>query len=516
MNRITTDYLVVGSGIAGLTAALTLATKGRVTVLSKTVLNDGNSARAQGGIAAAVGKDDSPSLHREDTLRAGAGLCEEDSVNVLVKNGADAVRQLDAWGTPFDSGRDGWNLGREGSHSVHRILHVSGDATGAAIMDALLQRAEEHPRIRLLGNTRAVDLVVEEGECIGVSAFYAGKAVLFLARAVILATGGCGQIYRYTTNSPAVTGDGIAMAWRAGAQLRDMEFVQFHPTALAIDANPMFLISEAVRGEGAFLVNDKGDAFMSRVHEWGDLAPRDVVSRAIDSQMRAGRKVYLDATCLGEAFATRFPTIYEHCRKAGIDPSVDWIPVTPATHFVMGGVWTDTFGRSSIPRLFAVGEAACTGVHGANRLASNSLLEGTVYAQRAAQEALTLSAPTILPKRYSMPICSRDEGKEKIWKDELRLLMWEHAGIIRDKEGLQKGLEKLTRLERKVPVTFLECRDMITISRTVMESALWREESRGGHYRKDYPQSSAQWATTRSLMQRGRQDESIVVAGDCT
>ncbi|SDX43045.1 L-aspartate oxidase [Marininema mesophilum] len=516
MDRITTDYLVVGSGIAGLTAALTLAEKGRVTVLSKTRTDDGNSARAQGGIAAAVGKGDSPSLHRDDTLRTGVGLCEPDAVNVLVEGGADAVKQLDKWGTPFDSGSDGWNLGREGSHSVHRILHVSGDATGAAIMKALLSKAVENPRIRLLGNTRAVDLVVEERVCIGVSAFHAGKAVLYLARAVILATGGCGQIYRYTTNSPAVTGDGLAMAWRAGAEVRDMEFVQFHPTALAIDANPMFLISEAVRGEGAVLVNDRGDAFMSRVHEWKDLAPRDVVSRAIDSEMRAGRRVYLDATCLGDTFASRFPTIYERCLKAGINPALDWIPVTPATHFLMGGVATDTVGRTTIPHLFAVGETACTGVHGANRLASNSLLEGAVFAQRAAREAMTLSNPSRFPRTVSMPICSRDEGKEAAWKEELRQLMWEHAGIIRDGYTLQCGLEKLARLERKVPVSFLECRDMITISRLVMESALWREESRGGHYRKDYPESIPRWATTRSLMQRGRQDESVVVAGDCT
>ncbi|MFC4077143.1 L-aspartate oxidase [Salinithrix halophila] len=513
MKRIETDFVVVGSGIAGLMTALTLAENGEVTVLTKSRAEAGNSSRAQGGIAAAVGEGDSPSLHREDTLRTGVGLCRRESVDVLVEGGPEAVDRLAQLGTPFDRGEKGWTLGREGSHSVNRILHAAGDATGAAIMGPLLRRIKEHPRIRLVTHTQAVDLVVEDGECLGVLAAGTKGAVLHLARAVVLATGGCGQIYRYTTNDPAVTGDGLAMAWRAGAALADMEFIQFHPTALAVEANPMFLISEAVRGEGALLVNERGEAFMARYHEWRDLAPRDVVSRAIDREMREGRRVFLNATSLGEGFAKRFPTIYRRCREAGIDPACDWIPVTPAAHFVMGGVWTDTYGRTSLSRLFAVGETACTGVHGANRLASNSLLEGAVYARRVAKDAASLPELVRSPSSSRFPALSTDPCNDAAWKEEVRRIMWEHAGIIRNEQGLAHGLRALSALARKIPEPFVECHNMIAVSQMVMESALWRRESRGGHYRSDCPETLVEWENRRRMAQRGRQDEPVMASG---
>lgn len=364
MKQLATDFVVVGSGLAGLQTAWQLAQYGEVLLFTGAEEEAGNSFRAQGGIAAAVGKEDSPDLHREDTLRTGAGMCNEHAVDVLVKEGPHVVEGLYKLGIPFDRTETGWALGREGSHSVSRILHASGDATGAVMVQTLLEHIRKHSRIQILAHTRVTDLVAEEGECYGVLATNGQEDMVCSARAVVLATGGCGQVFRYTTNDPMITGDGLAMAYRAGAVLRDMEFIQFHPTALAVEQNPMFLISEAVRGEGGILINDDGEAFMERYHDWKDLAPRDVVARAIYQEMQEGRKVFLDGRRLQCTFSERFPTIYAHCLANGIDPERDPIPVTPVAHFLMGGIQTDTFGRSTVHRLFAVGEVACTGVHG--------------------------------------------------------------------------------------------------------------------------------------------------------
>lgn len=489
MARVETDFLVVGSGIAGLTTALSLAEYCSVIVLTKAREEESNSFHAQGGIAAAIGEDDSPELHRQDTLRTGVNLCNPASVDVLVNMGPRAIQKLADWGTDFDLDGGQWALGKEGSHSVSRILHVDGDATGAGITSNLLRRAMLHSNIQLITHTMVTDLIMHQEVCRGAIAVdEQGETFRYFAKqAVILATGGCGQIYQYTTNDPVSTGDGVAMAYRAGAKLSDMEFVQFHPTALAVEQNPMFLISEAVRGEGAFLVNDCGEAFMERYHSWKDLAPRDVVSRAIFQEMEQGRKVYLNAIHLGKRFQNRFPKIYKALCKFGIDPCKDWIPVTPAAHFIMGGIYTDIYGQTTISRLFACGEVACTGVHGANRLASNSLLEGTVFAQRVAEKCIELvELETDFPELNRITLC-KNKHKETQWKQTIRQVMWKYAGIVRTEEGLTKGISQLKQLETEIPQGYFECRNMLMIAQVVMESALSRRESRGSHYRSDYP-----------------------------
>ncbi|MDR6227360.1 L-aspartate oxidase [Desmospora profundinema] len=507
------DFIVVGSGIAGLLTAWELARQGEVAVLTKGRSDAGNTARAQGGIAAAIGEGDSAGLHSRDTIRAGAGLCAQEAVDILVQGGPEAIARLQRLGTPFDHGDAGWALTREGSHSVPRILHARGDATGAAIVDALLQRVSAHPRIQLLDHTTVLDLIIHKGICTGVQVLdQQGTLRVLPARAVVLATGGCGQVYRYTTNHPVVTGDGLAMAHRAGARLMDMEMVQFHPTALAVEQNPMVLVSEAVRGEGARLINDRGDAFMDRVHSWGDLAPRDVVSRAIDREMRKGSRVFLDARHL-HSFSTRFPTIDRLCRSHGVDPAREPIPVVPAAHFLMGGVAADTDGQTSIPHLFAVGEVACTGVHGANRLASNSLLEGAVFARRTAVKAAKLPwGGHPVEASSEIPSMCEHEQVRASRKQALQRLMWEHAGIVRDHDLLLKGMKALTRLANETPSSDWECHNMICVSQLILKAALWRKESRGGHYRSDYPEAKAEWAKRRSSNQRGAASESVGIA----
>ncbi|TCP61531.1 L-aspartate oxidase [Baia soyae] len=497
MSMVQTDYIVIGSGIAGLTTALSLGRTGHVMILTKAKQEESNSWRAQGGIAAAVGEDDSPILHQEDTLRTGVGLCNVESVNMLVQMGPNTIDKLSEWGTRFDRSDDGWSLGREGSHSVSRILHVTGDSTGAGITSSLLEKVHEQSNIQLHPHTVVQELIVRNGICHGVIMMDAERKqqVLTARKGVILATGGCGQVFRYTTNDLVTTGDGFALAHRAGAKLVDMEFIQFHPTALAVEQNPMFLISEAVRGEGAFLVNDLGEKFMKRYHDWEDLAPRDVVSRSIYTEMQQGRSIYLDATGIGDSFPERFPKIFRHCMKHGIDPRTDLIPVTPATHFIMGGIQTDLDGRTNIERLFACGEVACTGVHGANRLASNSLLEGAVFAQRVADSVSAL--PDLLMQEINFPEYVHDytdPEQAKIWKNEIREIMWDHCGIVRNRERLETGLVHIRQLRDKIERGFFECRNMLITAQIILESALAREESRGGHYREDFPETKDKWA----------------------
>lgn len=507
------EFIVVGSGIAGLLSAWELARHGEVIVLTKGRADAGNTARAQGGIAAAIGDGDSADLHRRDTIGAGAGLCVEEAVDTLVQGGPEAIARLLQLGATFDRNEEGWALTREGSHSRPRILHAGGDATGAALVEALLQRVSQHPRIQLLEQTTVLDLIIHNGACVGVQIRDRRGLIRNVpARAVVLATGGCGQVYRYTTNDEVVTGDGLAMAYRAGARLQDMEMVQFHPTALAVEQQPMILISEAVRGEGGRLINDRGEAVMDGVHDWKDLAPRDVVSRAMDQQMRTGRHVFLDARHI-RGFAQRFPTIYQRCRAHGIHPLREPIPVVPAAHFLMGGVATDTEGRTSIPGLFAVGEVACTGVHGANRLASNSLLEGAVFARRAARQAAKLpwrEHPSEPASSFS--VMCEDEQACRAHKRQLQHLMWEHAGIVRNQNLLLAGMNALTQLAQETPVSDWECHNMIVVSQLILQAALWRKESRGGHYRSDYPKTQAEWADRRSRNQRGSVDESVGIA----
>src|SRR5881227_3941631 len=421
-DRIRTRFLVVGSGIAGLHTAWRASQHGDVLLLTKRSLFDSATAYAQGGIAAALGAGDSPELHRRDTLAAGAALCDAAAVEVLVEEGPARVRELQTAGAEFDlDPRGELLLGREAAHSTNRIVHAHGDQTGAEVARTLIERVRASERIRVLERARVLDLVVSRGACAGARASIAGKPVEIIADATVFATGGCGQVYRYTTNPEVATGDGFAIAHRAGVTLADMEFVQFHPTALDTSENPLALISEAVRGEGATLVNDKGLRFMKKVHRLAELAPRDVVARAIVRQQRAGHRVYLDARKLAPTFARRFPGILALCKARGIDPRRDLIPVTPAAHYMMGGIVTDLCGRSSLDRLYAVGEVSRTGVHGANRLASNSLLEGLVFAERAARDMARVAPLGRVPavRAWKVPPLP-DRGAAQVAADDIR------------------------------------------------------------------------------------------------
>lgn len=493
--RIRTRFLVVGSGVAGLQTAWRGSASGDVTVLTKRTLFDSATAYAQGGIAAALGAGDSPELHRRDTLAAGAALCDAAAVEVLVEEGPARVRELVTAGAHFD--RDGSGklvLGREAAHSRRRIVHAQGDQTGAEVARTLIQRVREAPNINVSEKTRVLDLIIENGECLGVRATVAGIATDFIADVTVLATGGCGQVYRYTTNPVVATGDGYAIAHRAGVTLADMEFVQFHPTALDTPENPLALISEAVRGEGAVLVNERGDRFMLKLHKLAELAPRDVVARAIFRQQRDGRQVYLDARRLERPFPERFPGIYALCRARGIDPVTDLIPITPAAHYMMGGIVTDLAGRASVPRLYACGEVARTGVHGANRLASNSLLEGLVFAERVAIDMVGTDPIGTLPvvSDWAAPPLL-DRGAAQVAADEIGRVTWEHAGIDRTADGLRECLKLLGGIAERLPPGATEEANMVDTSRLIAEAALMRQESRGGHYRSDFPRPKRKW-----------------------
>src|SRR5919109_3671919 len=502
--RLRTRFLVVGSGVAGLHTAWRAAEDGDVTLLTKRSLFDSATAYAQGGIAAALGAGDSPDLHRRDTLAAGAALCDSEAVEVLVEEGPARVQELFAAGARFDLAPGGrFKLGRETAPSRNRIVHAHGDQTGAEVARTLIERVRESQHVNVVESARVLDLIVRERECVGVRASVSGRPVEIIADATILATGGCGQVYRYTTNPVVATGDGYAIAWRSEVRLVDMEFVQFHPTALDTPENPLALISEAVRGEGAVLRNDRGEAFMTKRHRLADLAPRDIVAREIFREQRHGaggkpRGVFLDATKLGDAFVQRFPGIFALCQARGIDPRRDLIPVTPAAHYMMGGIVTDLAGRSSLTRLYACGEVSSTGVHGANRLASNSLLEGLVFAERVARDLQAVERlqrsqrPQRLEEWKVPPLL--DRGAAQVAADNVRRTMWEHAAIDRSAEGLRTCLDDLARIEARLPQGATEELNLVHCARLIAHAALMREESRGGHYRSDFPKAKRSWA----------------------
>lgn len=484
------DAIVVGAGIAGLMAALKLAPM-RVTVLCKTQLGSGAATDwAQGGIAAAIGADDSPALHQLDTQRAGAGLSDEAIVEILTRDAPARIEELLELGAAFDRNESGGlALGREAAHNRRRIVKAGGDATGREILKTLIAAVRSTPSVTVIENVVALDLAIAGGRACGVYARRPGESAhtLFEARATLLATGGIGRLYRYTTNPAQATGDGTAMAARAGAVLADMEFVQFHPTALAVPSDPLPLVTEAIRGEGAILRNDLGERFMLDIHPDAELAPRDVVARAIFFQQRAGRSVGLDARdAIGGSFPERFPTVFAACMQAGIDPRRIAIPVTPAAHYHMGGIAVDAWGRSSIPGMWACGETSATGVHGANRLASNSLLEALVYASRAAADIASG-----LPARTGSPPPPRSAGEER--EDavqavaDLRSLMYADVGVVREAAGLRAALERIASIERSHPRASEELRNLLTVGRLIAEAALARTESRGSHYRSDFP-----------------------------
>jgi L-aspartate oxidase len=496
VERIRTRFLVVGSGVAGLHTAWRASADADVMVLTKRSLFDSATAYAQGGIAAALGAGDSPELHRQDTLAAGAALCDAKAVEVLVEEGPARVRELATAGAHFDLEPGGnFKLGKEAAHSRRRIVHAHGDQTGAEVARTLIKRVKESARIKVLEKARILDLIVEDGVALGVRAAVAGKAVEIIADATVLATGGCGQVYRYTTNPQVATGDGFAIAHRAGVKLADMEFVQFHPTALDTPENPLQLISEAVRGEGATLVNEEGERFMLKKHRLAELAPRDVVAREIFRQKANGRRVWVDARMLGPMFETRFPGIFAICRARGVDPSKDLIPVTPAAHYMMGGIVTDLRGRASLSRLYACGEVSRTGVHGANRLASNSLLEGLVFAERVARDMIDAKKLGTVPRKktWDVPVL-RDRGAAQVAADTIRQVMWDYCGIDRSAKGLRLGHAKLTEIASRLPEGATEEANMVQTSLLIADAALLRKESRGGHYRSDFPRAKRKWS----------------------
>jgi L-aspartate oxidase len=493
--RIRTRFVVIGSGIAGLQTAWRASDHGDVVVLTKRTLKDSATSWAQGGIAAALGAGDSPELHRIDTLAAGAALCDAAAVEVLVAEGPARVRELADAGAVFDTDTSGrFTLGREAAHSRKRIVHAKGDQTGAEVSRALIHRVQERPNITVLETARALDLVVANGRCCGVRANVGGKAVEIISDATVISAGGCGQLYRYTTNPLVATGDGYAIARRAGAKLADMEFVQFHPTALDTPENPLALISEAVRGEGAVLLNDRGVRFMIRKHKQAELAPRDIVAREIYRVQMSGSRVWLDARMLSRSFARRFPGILQLCLARGIDPRRELIPVTPAAHYMMGGIVTDLAGRSSLERLYACGEVSRTGVHGVNRLASNSLLEGLVFAERVARDMVNQPKLPRVPRatKFEVPRL-RDRGAAQVAADEIRQVMWTHASIDRNAKGLREARKAIDAIRARLSPGATEEINMADTARMIVDSALLRRESRGGHYRSDFPKPKNKW-----------------------
>jgi L-aspartate oxidase len=492
------EVLVVGTGAAGLTAALGCSPL-RATVLTKARLGMGGSSPwAQGGIAAAVGKDDAPALHAADTLAAGAGLNDPHMVQILTTEGPERIEALLALGAHFDLDDTGsLALGREAAHSRRRILHAR-DATGAEVVRTLVEAVRRSPQIRVVDEAFAVDLALEDGEGVGLLAVHAdGRRVLHLAPAVVLATGGLGQLFLHTTNPREATGDGLAMAARAGARLVDLEFVQFHPTALATGADPMPLLTEALRGEGAVLIDDAGRRFMADEHPDRELAPRDVVARAIWCRLMSRQRVFLDAReAVGDEFPERFPTVFKLCQEYGLDPRREPIPVAPAAHYHMGGIAVDERGRTSLPGLWACGEVAATGAHGANRLASNSLLEALVFGARVAEDLRARVPVGRVPRGPRLAgggaAALGGPGDPELIT-AVRRLMWEKVGVVRDEAGLRATADELRRLAARHPRAAGEARNLLGIGRLVAAAALERRESRGGHYRADYPAPDPTW-----------------------
>ena len=528
------DFLILGSGIAGLTFALKVAAHRRVAIVTKKDRAESNTNYAQGGIASVTSKEDSFEFHVRDTLAAGAGLCREHVVRTIVEEGPASIAELIEMGMKFsereapseDGGRE-LDLGREGGHSKRRILHAK-DVTGREIERALLNAVSQQPNIEIFENHIAIDLITtrklgaaNENRCLGAYVFdkKASHVRTFTAPVTLLATGGCGKVYLYTTNPDIATGDGVAMAYRAGATIANMEFVQFHPTCLFHPRAKSFLISEAVRGEGGVLKTVAGNEFMDSYHPLKSLAPRDIVARAIDTEMKksGADHVWLDITHKPARFLiNRFPNIYQTCLSYGIDMTKDPLPVVPAAHYQCGGVVTDVDGQTDIPGLYAVGEAACTGLHGANRLASNSLLEALVCAHRAAKRVLAQPLPAItgsIPLWQSGHATNADElvVVSHNW-DEIRRLMWDYVGIVRTNKRLQRAQKRLANLQEEireyywnftVTADLLELRNIATVAELIVRCALMRPESRGLNYNLDFPTPNPEWAQRDSVVRRG-------------
>lgn len=500
-----TDVVIVGGGVAGLRAAVEAARTRRVVLLNKERGNKSNSAYAQGGIAVALEGRAERDAHFADTMRTGRGLCRSEAVRILVDEGPRRVRELIRWGVEFDREGRGFAKAHEGAHTRRRILRAGGDRIGMEITTVLLRLVESNPRITMAAGVFSVDLCLKDGRCVGVWVLDRGRLRLVRAGAVILATGGIGQAYLRTTNPPVATGDGVAMAYRAGAVLADLEFVQFHPTALALKGAPAFLLSEAMRGEGAVLRNTAGEAFMERYDARQELAPRDVVARAIWREMATSGDdhVLLDVSTLPRRWLLeRFPLIAKTCRRYGVDIATTPIPVAPAAHFMIGGVKTDVYGATSLPGLYAVGETACTGVHGANRLASNSLLEGLVFGSRtggaAAASARLAGLRGVAPPEAKEAGTASNATALKAVRAIIRRLMWDGVGIERTGSSIRRTLDGLAQEDWLHRAAFasregIEAQNLLLVATVVAKAALARRGSVGCHFRIDYPQKGTHW-----------------------
>lgn len=506
----TPKLIVIGSGLAGLLVARLVAERHPVLVLTKSSMFDSNTSWSQGGIAATWAKEDSVELHSYDTLEAGNGLCVPEAVHVLTSNSRNAVEQLISLGTRFDMGANHtFELGMEGAHSIKRILHAGGDATGQEIQRALVQSVIDHPNVEIVQHAQVAEMLVSQNRVRGIRYLVGKQAMLAVAECdqLVLASGGAGQLYKHTSNPSVATGDGVTMAYAAGAELMDLEFFQFHPTGLDLQGAPNFLITEALRGEGAVLLNSLNDRFMLKEHPSHELAPRDIVARAIARQMMetGNGKVWLDATHLAPDFLqSRFPTIYQTCKKYGLDICHDRIPVTPVAHYMIGGVATDLWGRTTVAGLYACGEVARTGVHGANRLASNSLLEASVFAIRVAQvmERDEMQTPLLWDEYPQQPHHGnlatsaecRPTTNDSMTRGQFRQLMWENVGLIRSETSLKRVIKALQNCPLPDPLTHdyasFELQSMKMLGRLIAESALERRESRGAHFRTDYPEAN--------------------------
>ncbi len=501
------DYIIVGSGIAGLYTALLAREQGSVLVITKGSIEDCNTRHAQGGIAAAIGRDDSPDLHYKDTIAVGDGLCDEEAVRILVEEAPARIAELVNFGVPFDTLNGRIALTLEAAHSVPRILHAGGDATGEHIEVTLSKRVRA-ARIPVLEDSQAMEILLEKKAVTGINVLdcRTGSTEIFECRHLILTTGGAGQLFKFNTNSDIATGDGIALAFKVGAEIMDMEFFQFHPTALHLPGVTPFLISEAVRGEGGILRNAEGHQFMPDYAPQGDLAPRDVVARSIIYEMNKTNsdRVYLDVTHISpDIITTRFPHIYRFCLDHGLDITREPVPVAPAAHYMMGGIKTNSWGETNVPGLFATGETACTGVHGANRLASNSMLEVVVFSKRIMERTAkgAETSPSVTPKREEVHLKLSQRKPAGSVKApgfaSLQQLIWNNVGVIRNRDGLSKAADTLAAWQQTLPPptdrSSHELHNLVLTGRLITEAALRREESRGAHLRSDFPQTSGDW-----------------------
>ena len=523
------DYIIVGSGLAGLYAAYKASAKGSVAVITKSFLRESNSFNAQGGIAAVTSRDDNPEIHKSDTLIAGRGLCEDRSVEILVNEGPDRIAEIIAEGMEFDTVNGVLALGLEGGHHKRRILHAGGDATGRWITEFAIKKVLERDNISIFENTLLLDLLVSEGECYGVRCWSENEAlqsdekgseVLLYANHVFLTSGGASAVYARTTNPQTTIGDGLAIAYKSGCRILDMEFIQFHPSGLYLkDSQRAFLISEAVRGERAHLLDKNGKRFMVPIHELAELAPRDIVARSIYKQMQKDGMPYVTLSLKHldkEMILQRFPGIYAQCKEFGYDLTQE-IPVAPAAHYSVGGVMSNNEGRTDVKRLYVCGEVAATGIMGANRLASNSLIECLVFASRAVEDSVKVGAVKECP--HFDDEYTKDEANAELYarlKEQVSEIMNSHAGIIRSEEGLKEGLKKIEALSQSIKQRqaqrqvsgreyYLEAsRRLLCVARLIMSPALLRQESRGGHYREDFPCADEAYAL-HSVQRKGEE-----------